>query len=226
MSVIDTGTSVQGLGYGTTQTQSSSALGKDDFLKLLVTQLHYQDPLNPTDGTEFSAQLAQFSSLEQLQNINDSLQQNLNANYLLTTSINNTMAATVIGHDVKAYGDQIYLGENGESQLHFDLSVDAKNIKVEILDENDQVRRTINLNNLEEGEQSVLWDGKDNAGVDMSQGNYHFRVTATDAEGQTVSSQTFVFGTISGVRYDTGSAVLMIGDLAVQMSDVYEISNN
>ncbi|OPX34287.1 hypothetical protein B1H10_03985 [candidate division KSB1 bacterium 4484_188] len=59
-------------------------------------------------GTEFSAQLAQFSSVEQLSNINESLRQSMDANYLLTSSINNTLAATIIGHQVKAYGNSVY----------------------------------------------------------------------------------------------------------------------
>jgi len=66
----------------------------------------YQDPLNPMQGAEFSAQLAQFSSVEQLANINKTLLDSIDGNYLLSTSINNTLAATVIGRDVKAYGNQ------------------------------------------------------------------------------------------------------------------------
>lgn len=57
---------------GITSSDAYSALGKDEFLQLLVTQMQYQDPLNPTSDTEFIAQMAQFSSLEQMQNLNNS----------------------------------------------------------------------------------------------------------------------------------------------------------
>lgn len=55
----------------TTKKNSSNGLGKDDFLKMLVTQLQNQDPLKPMDDTSFIAQMAQFSSLEQMQNMNN-----------------------------------------------------------------------------------------------------------------------------------------------------------
>lgn len=58
-------------GTATTEAQNND-LGKDAFLKLLVTQMQYQDPLNPTNDKEFLAQMAQFSSLEQMQNLNQS----------------------------------------------------------------------------------------------------------------------------------------------------------
>ena len=107
-------TNVNGaLGYAPPASSNDSVLGKDDFLKLLVTQLSYQDPLNPLEASDFSAQLAQFSSVEQLFNIEETLRASLDANYLLATSINNTMAATVIGKEVRAVGDSIYF--DGES---------------------------------------------------------------------------------------------------------------
>ncbi len=226
MSVLTTGSIMQGLGYNGNTPSSEKILGKDDFLKLLVAQLHYQDPLNPMEGTEFSAQLAQFSSVEQLQNINESLQQSLDANYLLTTSINNTLAATVIGRQVKAYGNEVYLGEAKNARINFDLGADAKKVEIEILDENNQVRRTIVLDDVQKGEQSVLWDGNDNAGVAMPKGSYRFRIKATDENDASVSAQTFISGIITGIRYTNSGAVLLIGDLQVNMSDVYEIMNN
>ena len=85
----------------TSATSGSSTLGKDDFLKLLIVQLRNQDPLNPTEGTEFAAQLAQFSSVEQLTNINSTLTESLATNKLLTQSIGNSLATTMIGKTVK-----------------------------------------------------------------------------------------------------------------------------
>ena len=223
MSNISAGTSIQGLGFNAQTSTNDKILGKDDFLKLLITQLNYQDPLNPMKGTEFSAQLAQFSSVEQLQNIHQELKNSIDANYLLTTSINNTLAATVIGKTVKATGNQIYLGESGEATLHYDLSSKAKKVTIEILDENDQVKRTITLDNVGKGEQSYTWDGKDNAGIALGQGTYHFRVKASDEEGNPVSVQTYMVGTITGVCYGYNGAELLVGDLTLAMSDVYEI---
>jgi len=83
----------------TTSNKDKSALGKDDFLKLLVTQLRYQDPMNPMDNSQFIAQMAQFSSLEQMQNMNTTM-----SNYQATSLIGKTIAWT-------ASNGKIYTGE-------------------------------------------------------------------------------------------------------------------
>jgi flagellar basal-body rod modification protein FlgD len=74
-------------------TKGNSTLGKDDFLKLLVTQLKYQDPLKPMEDREFIAQSAQFSSLEQMTNLNQNM-----GMFLRMQAISNT--AALIGKDV------------------------------------------------------------------------------------------------------------------------------
>lgn len=95
------------------QAAASAVMGKDDFLRLLVTQLGNQDPLNPMDGQEFAAQLAQFSSVEQLLNISDVLAQNGEMNGLLAQSINSGVASGLIGKTVQASGNAIsWDGEN------------------------------------------------------------------------------------------------------------------
>ena len=76
---------------------TGNALGKDEFLKLFTYQLQYQDPLNPLDSTEFTSQLAQFTSLEQLYNMNENFQQLL----LFQDSLNNGIATNLIGKSVK-----------------------------------------------------------------------------------------------------------------------------
>ncbi|WP_040334232.1 flagellar hook capping FlgD N-terminal domain-containing protein [Candidatus Magnetobacterium casense] len=75
---------------------STNELGKDDFLKLFTSQLKYQDPLNPMDSTSFTTQLAQFSSLEQLYNINS----NIKTLTQYENSLNNVMAVSMIGKSV------------------------------------------------------------------------------------------------------------------------------
>ena len=76
---------------------------KADFLNLLVTELRHQDPLNPMDSQAFASQLAQFSTLEELQNIGVKLDNALESDMILSQSINNTMAATLIGRDRRAH---------------------------------------------------------------------------------------------------------------------------
>ena len=95
-------TSITGIGptqfpaSTSTSSATNGVLGQDDFLKLLVSQLQNQDPMNPMDGTQFASQLAQFTSVEQLANINTSLQSSISANQLLNQSISNALSTTVI----------------------------------------------------------------------------------------------------------------------------------
>jgi flagellar basal-body rod modification protein FlgD len=78
-------------------------LGKDDFLKLFTSQLKYQDPLKPLEGTEFTAQMAQFSSLEQLFNLNSSMEQLV----AYQMSLNNGFATSLISKTVKTTDDAV-----------------------------------------------------------------------------------------------------------------------
>ena len=89
---------------GVSNVENRAQLLKDDFLKLLVTQLQNQDPLNPASNQEFASQLAEFSSLEQLTQMNESLESNLDSDLLLAQSLNNSTATGFIGHEVHATG--------------------------------------------------------------------------------------------------------------------------
>ncbi len=202
---------------------SETVMGKEDFLKMLITQLRYQDPLNPMEGTEFSAQLAQFSTVEQLANIKEMLQASIDGNYLLATSINNTLAATVIGKEVKAYGNQIYLPQEGSVVLNFKLDGQAQQVTIEILDENGSVVKTIQQQNLSSGEHVVEWDGTNEEGNRLEEGRYTFRVSAMGENDGEVGVTLFSRGVITGVRYSSHGAVLMLGQIEIPLSEVYEI---
>src|SRR5262249_50657369 len=98
-----------------TATQPGGALGKDAFMKLLIAQMKNQDPMNPMQGDQMAAQLAQFSSLEQLQQINATLSTQQSSSGNLLGAIQGTAAMNTIGHTVVATGNQVHLGGDAGS---------------------------------------------------------------------------------------------------------------
>ncbi|MEE9553073.1 MAG: flagellar hook capping FlgD N-terminal domain-containing protein [candidate division Zixibacteria bacterium] len=201
-----------------------STLGKNDFLNLLVTQLRYQNPMEPLKDSDFVAQLAQFSSLEQLENINTGLSYASELDYMLSQTIANTMATTIIGKEVVAEGNTIYHMSGSDDNLHFKLSGAAQNIEIQVYNQSGGLVRTINSDDLDEGMNSISWDGKDDGGTNVAEGEYTFSVTATDTEGESVNVETRVVGIIDSVRYENGMGYLMIGGQKISMSDIIQIN--
>lgn len=193
-------------------------LGKDDFLQMLVTQLRYQNPLEPMADTEFVAQLAQFSTLEQMQNVNSSLQVNMQ----LIQSVGNALATSLIGKHLRAVGDSIYLSESGDTQISYSLSEGAK-VTLTISDSDGYPVRTLEVGSQPFGEHMVRWDGKDDSGRRVREGTYTYRVLAVDAEGNQVASGTYSEGGITGVRFVEGGAVMLVGNMEVDSSEIIEI---
>ena len=141
-------------------TSSGGVLGKDDFLNLLVTQLKYQDPLNPLDSADFTAQLAQFSSLEALENINTNIESMISEQVDAT----NSQSISFIGKTVYAYGSYINLNQGVSDDLCFELESDASAVYVNIYNEAEDIIKTIDLGSLNGGSKHTAWDGKDKDG--------------------------------------------------------------
>ena len=131
---------------------SGTNLGRDEFLQLLVTQLSNQDPLNPMDGQEFAAQLAQFSSLEQLISINETMIQSGEINGLLAQSVNSGVAADLIGKTIEAEGNEFHFNGEDATTLRFELGSAASEVQVEVYNPAGQLIRTESLSNLDSGE--------------------------------------------------------------------------
>jgi flagellar basal-body rod modification protein FlgD len=203
-------------------TSSSSSLGKDDFLKLLVEQLKNQDPMNPLDGTEFASQLAQFSSVEQLTNMNSNLETSVATNQLMAQSIGNSLATTMIGKEIKATGNT--LKWDGETEVKFGYTLDtaAANATVRIYNAKGQLVQEIEGASLLKGENWLTWDG--NEGV-QPKGDYTFRVDAKDADGKTVAASGLTLGTITGVRFTASGTVFLIDGVEVPVANILEILN-
>ncbi len=199
-------------------------LDKDAFLKLLVAQLNNQDPLSPMKNEEFIAQLAQFSSLEQMQQINSNLSQSIDADFLLNQAMNNSLVTTLIGKDVIALSDTIIVDENSMTQPGFRLDASAKKVSIRIYDETGTLVRTLQMDGAAAGEQKIEWDGLDAEGKKVPPGEYRFEVSAKSAADDTsLDVTTFVRGTITGVRYEQGKAFLLMGNSELELGDVERI---
>lgn len=202
-----------------TNKSKKSSMGKDDFLHLLVSQLQNQDPLSPMDSTGFTAQLAQFSSLEELQNINDTLGNVGNSQTILT----NSQAVDYIGKKIQAVGDKVHLDDNEPTSVEFNLDQDSAGVYVKIYNQYGEFVQDLEAGAMGGGQQSLQWDGMDYQNQRAPSGAYRFEVSAMDADGNTQSVKTFTNGTVSGVFYKNGSAYLLTDDQEISLGDVVQV---
>ena len=199
--------------------ESKSSLGQSDFLTLLMAQLKHQDPLNPMDNTDFTAQMAQFSSLEQLMNINKSLE-------TLTESSSASGAAqamALIGKEITAKGSSVQVENGSASDIVFNLEDTAAEGAVVIEDEYGNVVRKIDLGSMSPGEKKIEWNGRDDFGAPLADGQYTYSVIAKNISGDLVDSETFMKGKVTGVSFEDGVAYAHVGDLKFLLDEVLEV---
>lgn len=198
-------------GTTTTDSKNDAIMGKDDFMMLLVAQLKNQDPLNPDDPTEFTAQLAQFSSLEQLYNLNDSMES------LVTSNAESDKLATLstIGKDVAYESETInYSGESLE--IGYNLDATASDVEISLQMDGATVA-TLNGEGLTAGNHFVTWDGLTSDGNAAPVGEYTISITATSTNGETVVLTPLVKSEVTGVDLDGdsgGTLVTVAGEIA------------
>jgi flagellar basal-body rod modification protein FlgD len=195
---------------------SSSTLGKDDFLRLLTTQLSNQDPLNPMSSTDFVAQTAQFTSLEQLQNMNSTMQQ-------LVTQLGGSgfaSAAPLLGRTVSVNGSPISLEAGQTASLAYQLPTSASSVYLQVQDASGNAVRTLSLGQQDGGIHQVTFDGLDDAGKPLPSGSYIYKVVAADGAGQPLSNVITGAGQVSGINMENGQLVLQIGNARVPLASV------
>ena len=206
---------VTGVSSGTTSsTQTNkSVLGKDDFLKMLIAQLKNQDPLNPLDGTQFAAQLAQFSALEQMTNMNSKLE--TVSSYLAT--LNNGQVASLIGNDVSAKGNTVKV-EGSTNTIYYNLPSDVQKGTIKLYDTQGDLVKTLAFGTQKTGINSLTWDCSK-----MSAGTYTFAVSATDRAGKEVSPDTMITGRVTGATFKNGLPYLTVNGLDIVFRDIISI---
>ena len=193
-------------------------MGRDDFLKLLVTQLKNQDPLKPMDNTEFVAELAQFSQLDQSTRTVSLLEKSIGNQ---TASMQFGMLA-MIGRTVQVEGAVIQLGTD-PATLNYALDRGASSVRISIANQNGQVVRSIDAGSQEAGVQQIQWDGRNQNGALMPAGTYHYSITAVDNRGAAVAAATTSTLKITGVRTEGDQPRLVAGDQVIDQSAILEL---
>jgi flagellar basal-body rod modification protein FlgD len=204
-SSIKTNTTTDGLASATGSATGNKALGKDAFLQLLVTQLKNQNPLEPQDNGEFVAQLAQFSSLEGITTLNDTVS-GLASNYNSSQAL---QASSLVGRSVIAPGDKAVVDttKSLSGTVVIPASVPAATLK--ITNAEGKTVRTLDLGGQPAGNASFIWDGKNDAGETVPAGTYTFGAS-TAIDGQSVALITNLPATVNSVTISQTGGELML----------------
>lgn len=202
------------------RTGDKSGLDRDAFLRLLTTQLAHQDPLNPLDDKEFVAQLAQFSSLEQLSNISESME-SFKESFARQETLN---AVNFIGKEIRAEGRSISKDGNSVSSFTYTLPDTAEKLHMNIFDSFGNIVRTISLPGRMPGEHEYVWDGRAHSGNPLPDGVYSISMAAEGRHGEPLMVSTKTSGIVTGVINDGDQAVLRLQDgRRVNLKDVKEV---
>ncbi|MGE3261740.1 MAG: flagellar hook assembly protein FlgD [Bacteriovoracia bacterium] len=199
--------------------KNKNEMGKDDFVKLMSAQLKYQDPMSPMKNEEMAAQLAQFSALEQMVNVN----QNLEKMTAAQKPQDNVLAASLIGKRVQTDSSRFQLAKGQQPEIKFEIPENAEAVNVSVVDAKGEVIREIELGAMGKGAQSIRWDGKNGKAQEQAVGEYTFRVNAAGEGGKPVQVITSTSGLVSGVSFEGGKPMLLVGDKKIALDTVGRI---
>lgn len=193
---------------GSNSLGATAAELQNNFMKLLLTQIQNQDPLNPQDPAQMTSQLSQLNMVSSLQNISTSVDSMLSQ--IGSQSFLNS--GSMIGKQVLAPGSSLVLPATGSTDFGVQLSSDSAQTTVQLVAADGTVVDEISLGALTAGSHAFTWDGTAYDGSRAAAGNYMLVAKATDASGNTVTSQPLTYGTVSAVQRSGTSTVLMTGD--------------
>ncbi|MCC6620526.1 MAG: flagellar hook assembly protein FlgD [Deltaproteobacteria bacterium] len=209
---------------GASDIASKGALDKDAFMRLLVAQLANQDPMSPSDPSQFVAQLSQFSSLEQLVNLKDGM------DLLAVTETAGTSAQMVsfIGKSIQ-FGDAPIPWKPGQAPVttRFELPESAADVTVRIVDAQGNEIEKRSLGARPGGEHAFTFDGTRADGTKLAEGTYHVELLASDADGNAIGVKQWSQGVVTGVTFEAGYPQLMLADgRTIGLSQVFEVGSS
>ena len=220
---IDSTTSPSPLTSSLAKQTGNQAMGKDAFLKLLVAQIRHQDPLKPQDSTQFVAELAQFSSLEQTMGINE----RLDLLSMQSRGLQNAEVVGLVGKRATVTGSMLTIDGSGTgAAVGFTLAGESAETKLTIRDQSGRVVRNFDLGAREPGTTRIQWDGRSDSGQVQPAGTYVVEIEANTADGSPVTASQETSGTVTAVSFDKGYPVLHLDNgTDVPISDLLRVES-
>ncbi len=198
----------------TSKASSDKTLGQDDFMTMLLAELKNQDPLNPMEGKDFAAQLAQFSSLQQLSNLNTTMS-NI-PSYLQAFS--NAQMAGIIGNEATASGNTVTVS-GSKTNISFSLPSAIAGGTLKIYNSSGSQVGSADLGSMKSGINSISWNTSN-----VNPGDYTYEISAVDKSGNPVSATKLISGKVTGVTFKNDTAYLTINGQQVAFSNIVSIN--
>jgi flagellar basal-body rod modification protein FlgD len=220
---VGSATSAQQKQTTPTSSIAGGAMGKDQFVKLLVAQMTHQDPLNPMDSTQMAAQLAQFSSVEQLMNISTQLQSQADGSVMMLDALDRNAALGMIGRSVTAVSDEVTVSGHAAGDIQVDVPSAGAQMRARIVDATGQTLGTVDYGVLAGGRQTLdLTKGLKS----VPNGSYTVKVEMLDGDGKATALAPIQTFKIDGLRFGTNGAVLTSGTRSVPIGNVIGVASN
>ncbi len=203
---------------------AGGAMGKNQFIKLLIAQMTHQDPLAPQDGAQMASQLAQFSSVEQLQNINSTLSAQANSNASLVNAINNSSTLALIGKNIEVSDPQIDVGgTTPTSAAALNVPNGGGNLTMRITDMNGNTLSSQNMGSVTAGKHSysltTLTSG-------LAPGTYKVAFDFKDGTGAITNPTPLITTRVDGIQFGTNGAVITSGTRTFSAGTVVQVFAN
>jgi flagellar basal-body rod modification protein FlgD len=198
--------------------KDNSALGKDDFLKLMLVALKFQDPTEPMDTEKILSQTSQLATLEASKNTNKALED-------LGASLGNSQqfsTISAIGKTADLGSDSISHKQGSTSSFDMFFPNDVKGGTIEITNNNHDVIKTIDVGENDKGVYSFDWDGKDANGNYAQSAIYHVNAKYTDSNDKQLETRLGAYP-IESVRFEGSNTLVKLGSGYVPLSQVKEV---
>lgn len=205
--------SVSGTGMG-------GKMGKDEFIKLFVTQLRHQDPMNPMNPDQMASQLAQFSSVEQLMNINAQLEAQARSTEQVAAALAGSTALGALGRTVTAVGNGVVIPESGEATVSAVVGTGGGSATLKVYDAAGREVGSRELGAVRGGWQTFELGS---AADGLPPGKYTYAIEVVDAAGSPVPVQSYTTGRVEGIRHGPSGPMLIVDGLEIPLVSVIEV---